>query len=70
MANINKRISDLENETGGGGSPVVMVVWSEDGQPDPDQIVNVQGEKMTYAEFIKRYPDSETKTIDWPSDEG
>lgn len=69
MARTEKRLSDLERKTGGGGGPIIVVIWTEDGQPDPEQLVNVNGQRMTYAEAIKKYPNQKTITIGWDDDQ-
>ena len=63
--NVNKRLSDLENETGGGDEPTVVIVdWGD--EPRPDQVVMLSnGVRMTWAEYQRRFPEAETKTITW-----
>jgi len=59
------RIEKAERKAGAGQDNIVIVTWSDDGQPDPGQVVNVGGVLMTYAEFERRNPDIETKTVSW-----
>jgi hypothetical protein len=64
--NVNKRLSDLENETGGGDDPTAVIVNWEKGDPDPAQVIRLSnGVRMTYAEYQRRFPKAETKTVSW-----
>ncbi len=67
--NTNRRLDDLERKTGGGDESVIVVTWSDNGKPDPSQIVTVKGEKMTYAEYGRRYPNNKIITLDWGDDD-
>ena len=60
------RIEKAERKAGAGQDEnVIIVTWSDDGQPDPGQVVNMGGVLMTYAEFQRRNPDAKTKTVEW-----
>ena len=63
---INKRLNDLENKTGAGDEPTAIIVNWENGDPRPDQVVMLSnGVRMTWAEYQRRFPEAETKTITW-----
>ena len=59
------RLNKIEQRTGGGDHDVIIVCWNENGIPDPGQLVNMGGVKMTYREYERRYPDHETVTVKW-----
>ena len=54
--NRDKRVSNLENDIGGGDETLIVVDW--DGPT-----VTVKGEVLTRAEYEKRYPNP--KVIRW-----
>ena len=58
MANVNKRLDDLENRAG--GQSLIVVNWN-------DGFVTVDGERISIDEFDRRYPDR--KIIEWGDDE-
>ena len=63
--NVNKRLSDLENETGAGDDVTgVIVNWGD--EPDPGQVLQLSnGLRLTYAEYKRRFPEADTKTVSW-----
>jgi len=61
MMSHNTRVEKLERRAGAGDVPVIVMVWSD------DDILDVNGEQMTAAEFKARYPDA--LQVDWPDDE-
>ena len=59
------RLAKIEQKTGKKDTPVIIVVWNDNGEPDPDQVVNVGGTLMTFAEYERRHPDHESITLTW-----
>jgi len=57
-----ERVEKLEQTTGD-VDRVIVVTW---GNGDPDELVTVAGEEMTYAEFDRRFPDRDVVELDWP----
>lgn len=52
MANIKKRLDNLEQQSDGGSQVRVFVNWSSD-----DDTVLINGQRMSKADFDALYPD-------------
>ena len=60
------RLDKASRAAGGDEDTVIVLSWAESGgDPSPDQVVNVGGVKMTWAEYERRYPDHETINLSW-----
>ena len=71
MKPIERRIEDLERQSGGEGMTVTFLGWGPDGG---DVIVNAEGKitSMSRVEFDRLYPDyqaDETINLAWGDDD-
>lgn len=61
--NKEARLNAAERRQGKPDQEPFIIFWSD----SPDEVVSVDGEKMTQAEFNKRYPDA--INIEWPEND-
>lgn len=53
------RVQKLEQKRGGGDTVIIVAHIENDSEPDENQTVTVNGERMTLAEARRRWPDAE-----------